>query len=335
MLLMAVSLGCSKLSERLRQLDRGDSAEILNSNSTDSNSSGLNISSDDGSEENITAKANLYITTCSNKYTNSVLNSYRRYTSWISDRKTGPTGKERNVYGLYRISGDGSDCEKAVGEAAAMRPSMPDVEQAATNYVEALKDTITKVNSLYSYYDQNDYKDDNFQKGKAEHAALMEVFEKFDSVSMDFSTEVDKLEDEVAKRDLERFRNDPDKKLNFAVTDMNIRAKKALAYVNRTKYEDLSTETMQTNIDELEEALESVKNSQGDKPMLISSYLSSAENFIKELKELMRRVRDKTPYTDMERRWLGTAFGWMVKGSQDKVVHEYNSFIRSRGFLRL
>jgi hypothetical protein len=52
---------------------------------------------------------------------------------------------------------------------------------------------------------------------------------------------------------------------------------------------------------------------------------------LKAAKELMRRVRDKKPLTGMERSWVGTSSGWMVEGSPDKLLHQYNEMVSRRG----
>src|SRR5689334_359082 len=41
---------------------------------------------------------------CINGVTDRALDSRRRYYDWLKDPKVGPTGKERNVYGLYTLN---------------------------------------------------------------------------------------------------------------------------------------------------------------------------------------------------------------------------------------
>ncbi len=328
-LIITVSLGCGSISERLR-----DSAEAIKEDAkpgvTEPRGT-TGATSDDGS---LTEKTNLYISKCVNKYSNSVVNSYQRYTSWLRDPKAGPTGSERLVYGLYEISGDGEDCAAGIKEANEMEPKIPAVEQAGDKYVGALKEAIKQINAIYPYYNQNDYKDDNFKKGKEANQALVDAFEAFTAANKEFTLEVDKLEDDLAAKRLELYRDDPSKKFAFAVTDFNIKAKKGLVYASRTPYKELSAETLQSNAEEIEAAAAAMKEA-GTGNSMASSYFSGAENYVKAYKDLMRRVRDKKPFNSMEQRWVGTSAGWMVEGSPDKVVHEYNSLIRSRSLLRL
>lgn len=329
-MLLAVTLGCRAITDRLQ--NESDVSDVNSGPAypTPGNSGDPSPTGD----EALTAKSNLYISKCVNTYSNSVMNSYQRYTSWLRDPKAGPTGKETLVYGLYEIRGDGADCVAAVDEAKNTEPEMPELEAAADKYVAALKETASQVKNVYEYYDQEDYKDDNFEKGKASHPSLMAAFEAFRTANEAFTLEVDKLEDQVAQNRLEQYRNDPTKKFAFAATDFSIKAKKAMTYAARTPYTDMSADTLQSHAEELETALSTMRANTPDGGMG-GMFVSGGENFVKAVKELMRRVREKKPFTGMEREWVGTSSGWMVEGSPDKVVHEYNNMIRSRTFMQL
>ena len=96
-----------------------------------------------------------------------VVDSRNRYLSWVKDEKVGPTGKERNIYGLYDINADG--CFPNLDRAKTMAPPLPDVEAAAAEYKKALEELDPLVKQANKYYDQDDYKDDKIAKGKALH----------------------------------------------------------------------------------------------------------------------------------------------------------------------
>ena len=330
-MLLSVTLGCRAITDRLQE----------GSNGTDVGDTGPAYPTPTGNtdkpavgDDALTAKSNLYISKCVNTYSNSVMNSYQRYTSWLRDPKAGPTGKETLVYGLYEIRGDGSDCAAAVAEANEAEPDMPAVEAAADKYVAALKEAAQQVRNVYEYYDQEDYKDDNFEKGKASHQPLMEAFEMFRTANETFTTEVDKMEDQVAQKRLEEYRNDPTKKFAFAATDFSIKAKKAMNYAARTEYTSLTADTLQSHAEELETALSTMRSNTPEGGMG-GMFVDGGEKFVKAVKELMRRVREKKPFDSTERQWVGTSSGWMVEGSPDKVVYEYNNMIRSRAFMRM
>jgi len=110
------------------------------SSSSDNNPYGGSDKAGDG----LTQKTNLYIKECVNRYSNSVMDSYRRYASWLKDIERGPTGKEGIVYGLYDINSDGQDCLDAIKKAKGINPGLPEAEASADKYAGALKEASNK-----------------------------------------------------------------------------------------------------------------------------------------------------------------------------------------------
>ncbi|MEP6848062.1 MAG: YiiG family protein [Acidobacteriota bacterium] len=325
--LMTVSLGCSQLA-KLRQ--KGTNSNNTGPAYPTPTKQGTPAQTKSGVDE----KTQLYITKCFNPYANSVMDSYQRYTSWIKDVDKGPTGKEMNIYGLYEIHGDGQDCATAMEQANDMDPDLPEVEQDAAAYSSALKDAIEKVNEVYKYYDQGDYKDDNFQKGKEAHAGLIQAFKSFETADKKFGADLDDLEDKVSTARLDEIRDDPSKRFEFTVVDFNMKAKKISNYAQHTKYPDMSADDLQKLADDLEPAINAMKDA-GKTKTMASMYFSSADELLKDTKELMRRIRDHKPFDSFEKGELGTAGGWMVEGSPDKVIYAYNQLISQRSLLSI
>jgi Protein of unknown function (DUF3829) len=317
LLLFSFVLGC-------RQLARKNYGRSANSRG-DNTSGGLGKRGD-----GLTEKTNLYIKQCVNKYSNSVMDSYRRYASWLRDVDRGPTGKEDNVYGLYDINSDGQDCLDAIKKAKSMEPEMAEAETSADGYATALKEVITQIKAIYPYYNHEDYKDDGFQRGKEAHPALLRAFKNFEQANKSFDAEVDKLEDAVAHQRLDDLQGDSSKKYEYLVVDTGIKSKNIIRYVQRTEFPQIKVDDLQPMIDDFEKSVDELKSAAGSRPMG-SIYLSSCDDFLKASKELMRRVRDKKPFTDFERRELGTSAGWMVEGSPDKLISKYNEMIQRRG----
>ncbi len=328
-ILLSVSLGCSQLAKLRRTRSDSNTANSGPDFPTPSKQA-----SPGQTKAGLDQKAQLYITKCFNPYANSVMSSYQRYTSWIKDVDNGPTGKEMNIYGLYEIRGDGEDCSAAVKEANAMEPHIADAEQDAEEFSNALKAAISQVNNVYKYYDQGDYKDDNFQKGKQSHTALMEAFKKFETVNKKFAADLDDMENQVAEVRLAELKDDPAKKFEFTVVSFNIKAKKISSYAQHTKYEDMSADELQTMSDELESAISAMKGS-GSGNSMASMYFNAADELLKASKELMRHIRDHKPFSSIEKSEMGTSAGWMVDGSPDKVIYAYNQLLSRRSLLRI
>jgi len=325
-ILLMASLGCSQLA-KLRQKpenpgNRGPAYPTPKGGAAEPAKGGLD------------AKTQLYISKCFNTYANSVMSSYQRYTSWIKDVDQGPTGKESIVYGLYEIHGDGEDCAKAVTEANAMEPHIPETEAAADEFSKSLKAAIIKINEVYKYYDQEDYKDDNFKLGKESHAGLIQAFRNFESTSKTFGDGLDELENKVSQARLDELRNDPSKNFEYTVIDFNMKAKAIANYIQHTKYQDMGADNLQKLTDDMEPALNAMKDA-GKKNAFAETYFSAADDLLKSTKELARRIREHKAFDTIEKEELGTSAGWMVDGSPDRVTYSYNQLIGRRSLLNI
>ena len=82
----------------------------------------------------LTQKMNAYVG-CINRLSARSYESRDRYFSWAA--KSGPTGKERIIYGTYTIY-DTSDCKTSVAAANAADPHDAGLEAAANAYVAAV-----------------------------------------------------------------------------------------------------------------------------------------------------------------------------------------------------
>ena len=116
-----------------------------------------------------TAKFNAYV-----EFLNRSLRaseSLDRYKSWVN-MTTGPTGRERIIYGLYDVYDTTREAQAAT-EATTREPFFPDLDAAMRDYIAAnaaLGPVLTKANA---YYERADYKVDNMAEGKRLHAAIV------------------------------------------------------------------------------------------------------------------------------------------------------------------
>ncbi len=325
LLILGATLGCKKLAD-LANRKTGDSPTPT---TRDTPVNGEVESGDDA----LTKKTNLYISECFNKYSNRVVESYNRYALWVKNMDQGPTGKEMNIYGLYDVNGDGADCEKAVESAKQLEPAMPEIEGVADSYVVALKAVIEQIRSVYKYYEQEDYKDDNFAKGKQAHAGLIKAFNEFREVNDDFGDAVDNLEDQVAEQELAKLVGVPVRKFDAMIVESGIKAKKIKTLLQDKQFEQITVEDIDPLIQDFEKTVEELQKDDSKKTMA-GSYIRTCEEFSKASKEMMRRIRDKKPFTDSEKRFIATGAGWMVDGSPAKIIKAYNEMIQARRFSR-
>ena len=320
-MLIFAAIGCSNLPN----------LSSSNSNIFQDRGNASNSSSRDAKpvENSLKGKTNLYIKDCVNVYSDDVSRNFDDYKEWVKDLDKGPTGKETNVQSGFQISHDGQDCVDAINQAKALKPALPDVETHADSYGVALKEAVSRINEIYPYYSRGDYKDDKFERAKEAHPALIKAYRDFQTADKAFQEDIDKLEDQVAQDDLKEFGNDPSQRYQYLVVETGIKAKKILKEVDKSSFNQLDAETMQPLIDDfarsvdaLLAAKESVKSNVS---VSTSLYPSSCEEFLKSSKELMRRVRDKKPFSEIDLR-----MGAMTTGTPQNIVSKYNDMIRYR-----
>ena len=238
--------------------------------------------------------------------------SRARYFSWAG--KNGPTGKERIIYGTYTIY-DTSDCRKNVDKANALEPRDAELEAAASAYVEAVVALEPLLKEANDYYDQENYKDDKMAKGKALHPRLVAAWNAFATADPKLRTGIDVLQDKRAVERLAEIESTDGRKERYHVEALMISAKRVMR-----------TETAATpNIAQITEAVadyESIVKATDEyagankDSKIGSSFVGTAKSFLTTAKQLMRRVRDKVPYSSGDRMMLNSGGGaWMVEGS--------------------
>ncbi len=61
-----------------------------------------------------------------------------------------------------------------------------------------------------------------------------------------------------------------------------------------------------------------------------SSFVNDAKSFLVTAKQLMRRIRDKVPYSSGDKMILSSGGGgWMVEGSPPRLMRDYNQLVDS------
>jgi hypothetical protein len=273
----------------------------------------------------LTEKLNAYVG-CINRLSERSYDSRSRYFSWAA--KSGPTGKERIIYGTYTIY-DTSDCKKNVEKANAMEPHEAALETAATAYA----DTVSKLEPLLKetddYYSQENYKDDKMAKGKALHPRLVAAWDAFASADQKLRGEVEAINDRRALEKLAEIEKSEGRKTRYYVEALMIQAKRVLQ-AEDAKNPDVAAITQALN--EYEETIKAAEQASGagGAPKIGSFFMSNAKSYLVTAKQLMRRIRDKVPYSSGDKMMLSNAgSGWMVEGSPPRLLRDYNQLVES------
>lgn len=269
-------------------------------------------------------KMNAYVG-CINRLSARSYQSRERYFSWVKG-KNGPTGKERIIYGTYTIY-DTSDCRKNVEKANALEPRDAELESAASAYADAVSKLEPLLKEADDYYDQENYKDDKMAKGKALHPRLVAAWDAFAAADRKLRDGVETVTDKRALEKLASIEQAEGRKARYHIESLMIKAKRVLRAETADK-PDLAAITAALNdYEAIVIATEPFASADGpDK--IGSMFVSNAKAFLTTAKQLMRRIRDKTPYSTGDRMMLGGAgSGWMVEGSPPRLLRDYNQLV--------
>ncbi|WP_339071795.1 YiiG family protein [Methylovirgula sp. 4M-Z18] len=288
---------------------------------------GVACAQSDSGKPSIGSKLQAYIG-CINRLSERAHQSEERYRSWAA--ASGPTGKERIIYGTYTIY-DTSDCAKKVEAANATEPHDAALEAAGTAYVQAVTTLEPLLKQADDYYDQSNYKDDKMAKGKALHPQLMAAWAAFDKADADLRGRVQALNDQVQAELLAAIEKEEGKNAHYYALDLMIKAKALLRaeLVNEPDKPDLAK--INPALDAYDGAVQALDQYASAHPGPFDSVLvNSAKSYLVSAKNLMRRIRDKTPYSTGDKMMLSQqGAGWMVEGSPPRVNHDYNQLVDS------
>ena len=272
-------------------------------------------------QQSLTEKLNAYVG-CVNRLSARAYESRARYFSWAA--KSGPTGKEHIIYGTYTIY-DTSDCAKNVEKANALEPRDAELEAAATAYVEAVSKLEPLLKEADDYYSAEDYKDDRMAKGKALHPRLVAAWDAFANADRKLGASLDAINDKRAQEKLAAIEEREGHSPRYYVQAVMIRAK-GLLLAEKADKPDVAAITLA--IKEYEDALRGAEKASNSGDRKIGSiFISSARSYLVTAKQLMRRVRDHVPYSFGDKMMLDAGSGWMVEGSPQRLLRDYNQLV--------
>jgi hypothetical protein len=271
----------------------------------------------------LTEKINAYVG-CINRLSERSYESRKRYFSWAA--QSGPTGKERIIYGTYTIY-DTTDCKKNVEKANALEPRDAALEAAASAYAEAVGKLEPLLKETDDYYSQENYKDDRMAKGKALHPRLVAAWDQFASADKALRGGVEAIDEKRSAERLAAIEQNEGRKARYHVEALMIHAKRVLR-AEAAQKPDLAAITAALN--EYESLMKAAEQIAGqDKEKIGSWFIGDAKTFLVTAKQLMRRLRDKTPYSQGDMMMLNAGSGWMVDGSLPRLQRDYNKLVES------
>lgn len=258
---------------------------------------------------------------CINRLSGRAHESKSRYFSWVGGN--GPTGKERVIYGTYTIY-DTSDCKRTVEQANALEPHEPDLEAAAAAFVTAITALEPLLKETDEYYTQENYKDDKMAKGRALHPRLVAAWKAFEAADHRLRVDLDVLQDRQAVERLAEIERSEGRSARYHVEALMMRAKRVQNAGNTSAPE---VPKLIELIAEYETIVKASEEFAGKDGQIGSSFVNASKAYLVTAKQLMRRLRDKVPYSQGEKMMMGSGGAWMIEGSPARLTRDYNQLV--------
>lgn len=273
-------------------------------------------------ETSLTEKMNAYVG-CINRLSERSYSSRSRYFSWA--KPDGPTGKERIIYGTYTIY-DTSDCRRNVEQANTLEPRDAELEAAGSAYADAVGKLEPLLKEADDYYTQENYKDDKMAKGKAMHPRLVAAWDAFAKADKDLRRNVEAINDKRALQRLAAIEQSEGRKARYHIEALMIQAKRVLRAQTADKPDFAALTQALNDYETATKDLENATNAD-DGQKIGSMFTSSAKSYLTSAKQLMRRIRDKTPYSQGDKMMINAGSGWMIEGTPERLLRDYNQLI--------
>jgi hypothetical protein len=259
----------------------------------------------------------------------------RRYAGWV-DMKAGPTGKERNIHGVYTLSeSDVKACGEPVAKAADAPLALPSLDAAAKAYSAAVQDLGASLAEADQYYSRQDYKDDAMAKGKAMHPQLAQHMQAFETAAKTFDRELGAENDKRQLARLAAVEKAEGRQFAYWHLASMIAARQLVGVVSEETFEvDAANDRLKAYEEAMQGLLDYTKTPDAKKPTMFSMMDKELEDFLVAAKNRIRRVRDKEPYRPGDQVQINANAGWMVRGTPDQVIREYNELIQASNRMR-
>jgi hypothetical protein len=162
-------------------------------------------------------------------------------------------------------------------------------------------------------------------KGKALHPRLVAAWDAFASADQKLRSAVETINDKRSLVRLAEIERSEGRKARYYVEALMIQAKRVVR-TQETDKPDLAALTQVLN--EYEASVKGAEEFTGNGADKIGSmFISNAKSFLVTAKQLMRRIRDRVPYSSGDKMMLNAGSGWMVEGSPQRLLRDYNQLV--------
>ncbi|CAN5847781.1 hypothetical protein BH11MYX4_BH11MYX4_33410 [soil metagenome] len=334
---MTGTLGCKKLLKG--RGNKGTSTTTPTATAKNTNTP------QDDADEAMQEKLDGYII-CLNTLSSPVHATRSRYFSWVNP-KTGPTGQERVVLGLFDLPNDKvAKCTSGLAKSKALPPKDAKLEAAGDDFARTVTELDVIIDEVFTYYENKNFKDDKFAKGKAIHPRLIAAFSAFSKADNNLHSTLDGITKPLSQRALARIEREEGKKFRFHRKHVLLTARELVEAGDPVGEDDnVDFALYNASFGELDRALTDLqsygllhKNDLDAQtnpawPLAKSNFDQfnrAAEDYRKKAREYLRCLRDAPPKARSANGKVDPdKIGPCNDGRPRDVVQKYNDFIHT------
>lgn len=285
--------------------------------------------SDVDSNAVLNQKLNVYIE-CYNNLQTAIYRVVKDYADNLADFRAGPTGKESNlslmgpVYPAFI-----SDCRNDIKRVAQLKPNFEHLDSAALAFSDAAPELATTINDMNKYYDQQDYKDDNFSGAQELHKKFIKQFETFEPIAKNYIENINVMSRERSVNDIKATEQKEGKSIKYYTLLTMLEAETINDGVYGDDFDVASVSKQLADFGDHIKQLSEKVNADIDKHRSFPGYISELEKFQAAAKKRLRRVRDKVAYDEHDTYMINNGNGRLVEGTHAAVVDAYNDLIHT------
>lgn len=252
----------------------------------------------ENADDNIDLKLKYYNANCINLFSDQMTLLYQDYVK-VMNPEIGPENEE-NVPSLFVLDST-QDCALAISKAKELNLAQ-ELDPLAENYLSTLQNAAPLIAQATRYYDQMDYKTDDFVKGKELHPKLMVAFKDFESADATFKSGIQEAQTSLNLRLLESYKKSG-LNFEFLVQDTWAKGTTVLNKAEAKPYDALDAEDFTKAVNEYQAALEALEAYLLEHPeqaAFAEAFQEGAWEYMDEAKLLMSRKRENLPYDQLE-----------------------------------
>jgi hypothetical protein len=254
---------------------------------------------------------------CFNEVDKRVYDSWNSYTEWIDPEK-GLTGKEKTIDGIDPINDyNTGECLEGLNKALETGASGP-LADATKGVIAALGTLLPLVNETKTYYDQKNYKDDAFAKGKELHGVLIAAFESWKQAEDKLRAIWDERHRASRDSELARLEKEHGRKSEQFVTSQVMNTGEAL--IETVAVPELDPQALVAAIGKYQAAYDELATFFG--PGLTASTDTDRYIFKQEAEELLIQTKEAVRALDKDK-----ALPKDGDGSESAMIDKYNGLV--------